>query len=103
LINMAKKGALLGAGVIGLCALACSIPLLIGGASVLSVSAIFLEPVELIAVGVVVVGLGIWYFQRKKKSSCNSTSCSTDGSCGCKSNSNDNDNNKKESFLKRIC
>ena len=80
---MKKNNELLaGLGIIGLCALCCTIPLFIGGTATVGLSTFLLKPIWIVVLAATLISLGVHIF-RKKSQHC--TTCSTKGNCSCNS------------------
>jgi hypothetical protein len=79
---MKNKEVLAGLSILGLCALCCTIPLMVGGAAIVGISSFFLDPVWIGLLAAVVIGIGFLLF-RKRSQAC--TTCHTSGQCKCKS------------------
>ncbi len=83
-----KAFGLMGLGVISLCGIACSLPLLLGGLAIGSAAVwSFLSLTWPIALGLLafVTGLGWFIIARKNNQSPTGTiGCSSDSACGCK-------------------
>jgi hypothetical protein len=82
---MKKKNWLAGIGLIGACALCCTLPLL-GGAAALGISSFFLNPVVVAVLALVFVLVGVVIYQRRKvngstcmKPGCNCNTCANGG------------------------
>jgi hypothetical protein len=73
---MKKKDWLAGLGVLGACALCCTLPL-IGGAAILGVSSFFLDPLILsgMAITLVVTGIIIYQWRKAKGTACMQQGC----------------------------
>jgi hypothetical protein len=77
---MKKGGWLAGLGILGACALCCTIPLL-GSVAALGISSFFLNPVVVVVLALVFVIAGVVIYQRRKV---NGSVCMKPG-CRCNS------------------